>query len=203
MLDYRDESIPFPVEKLSDASAKALSSYLLYKDEMPSFMTAEIPSDIQANARRFKDRINNKGYSGQEIAYIGMYRDALNYLNSIGIDVKDIPDLKQQIIDDIAKMNSLESDVEALGKKYKDLSKLEINLNLAGNDKFVYGPKYEEKTDEKIEMEVTQEKDVEQEKEDKEIEAEIKKHDRSDKIDRKRSDYFARNRYYDRVDMDL
>lgn len=164
LLKLREETIPVPVQNLFKDEADKLHGYLLFKEYVPEILLPKADKDIigKEQDEAFVDTL--KYYDIDEQQHIYTYREALKDLSAYGIDMTNISETKEILESNIKELNELKQKEKELANEYKNLKRLEYNINLASNVKFTHGPLYKEKV--LTEQQQADNKDVDKEADD-------------------------------------
>lgn len=164
LLEMKKETIPFPVSELSQVDGEMLYDYLLNKDVMPDVLKKPI-QQAQTKDALFESMCLN--YSVQEQEDIFRYRNVLEKFHSLGISTDEMENIQNQLESYEAECDTLDTNVRNTEIEYRNLKKLDYNINLAENKFFTYGPLWEEEKE--PEIEIKESNDQKQEKEDDRI----------------------------------
>ena len=156
LLELKGENLPFDINELSQADGSMLFDYLLNKNVVPDILQVNEESQLHEDEIKFENEVLN--YSVDEQVNIVQYRNVVNELHSYGIDIDNIEMIAEDISSIIREQSDIEEEIRVAGIEYRNLRKLEYNLNLAENKFFTYGPLFQKEQDEELVVQEVSEK---------------------------------------------
>lgn len=176
LLEMKKETIPFPVAELSQVDGEILYDYLLNKNVMPDILKKPIQ---QAQSQDAKFESMCLDYSVQEQDDLFRYRNVIEQFHALGISTDSVINVQDQIKLFQNECDTLDVNIRNAEIEYRNLRKLEYNINLAENKFFTHGPLFNDEISEDIQIKESNER--EQEAEDDRIAEKNREIDQQDK----------------------
>ena len=144
-----------PAILLTDKEWEARSPKEKYNRSQPGQITREMEQERRMKDIRFEAKVSI--YPAEKQQIIAHYRDVSQQLRNLGIEPEAYDNVHNMAESSIEKLERIGREIEELKIKYRNLSRLKYNYELATNEKFVYGADYEKKKEDSVSIEETQE----------------------------------------------